>query len=131
MCSGQAAARARVLLSDVGVGLLRAQWCTTHLLSRKRVQAKSGGDSMESDGCSGWIWVGEERADSLQAACWSGSVVVITSASHAEGREFEPRSDLHLLVRLDSLLLLYSGTVAVRRQARHIEPMQVDLRAGR
>lgn len=25
---------------------------------------------------------------------WSDGVVVITSASHAEGREFEPRSDL-------------------------------------
>ena len=27
---------------------------------------------------------------------WSGGVVVITSASHAEGREFDPRPDLQV-----------------------------------
>ncbi len=30
----------------------------------------------------------------------SDSVVVITSASHAEGREFEPRSDLSFLRKM-------------------------------
>ena len=28
---------------------------------------------------------------------WSGGVAVITSASHAEGREFDPRPDLRVL----------------------------------
>ena len=36
----------------------------------------------------------------LQGYCkgWFNGVVAITSASHAEGRDFEPRLNIHLLV---------------------------------
>ncbi len=37
----------------------------------------------------------------------SDGVVVITSASHAEGREFEPRSDLFVIYKNDWLEILF------------------------
>ena len=59
----------------------------------------------------------------LLAPAWSDGVAVITSASHAEGREFDPRSDLAVLRRCHSKDIHRHGLISMQRRKQAQQPI--------